>query len=71
LIASLLLVGGSFGFYIGSDKAGSLVVPTVLSATEPLVASFLGWAVDKEKLGSLKRAGCVIVVAGIVVLNLS
>lgn len=56
--------------YMGSDKAGSVVVPTVLSAGGPLVASVLGAIVDKEKIGFYKRVGAVTIVAGIILLNL-
>lgn len=61
----------SGAFYLGSAKAGSFVIPTVISAAGPLVASLLGAVVDKEKLGLLKRVGAVTVVAGIVLLNIA
>lgn len=71
LVAGPLLVAGSLGFYIGSDKAHSVVIPSVLSASEPLVTSFWAAVIDKEKVGVLKRIGAVIIVGGIILLNLS
>jgi drug/metabolite transporter (DMT)-like permease len=71
-ITQIAGVAGAVGFlaiYIGSDRAGSAVIPTVLSGCGPLVASFLGAVVDHEKLGPLRRVGAVLVVIGIIVLN--
>lgn len=62
---------GSLTLYLGSDAADSLVIPVVLSAAGPLVASLWGALYDKEVLGVLKRIGAVIIVAGIIVLNIS
>jgi drug/metabolite transporter (DMT)-like permease len=58
-------------FYLGSNHVGNVLIPAVLSSISPLVASFLGAVVDQERLGTLKRVGAVIVVAGIVLLNTS
>jgi drug/metabolite transporter (DMT)-like permease len=62
---------GAVAIYIGSNRSGSVVIPTVLSAGGPLVASIWAAIFDKEKIGVLKRAGAVIVVAGIIILNVS
>jgi drug/metabolite transporter (DMT)-like permease len=69
--AALILNAGAFAFYIGSDYAGNVIIPAVLSASAPLVASFLGAYIDKEKLGILKRIGAVIIVSGIIILNIA
>ncbi len=71
LLAGAVGTLGFMAFYLGSDRAGSLIIPTVLSACGPLVASILGAVFDHEKLGTLKRAGAVLVVAGIIVLNIA
>lgn len=68
-VAGLMFVAGSMAFYFGTDHAGSVVIPTVISAGGPLVASILGAVVDKEKIGVLKRAGALVVIAGIIALN--
>jgi drug/metabolite transporter (DMT)-like permease len=62
---------GAMAFYFGGEHGGSLLIPTVLSSAGPLVASFWGAVFDQEKLGALKRAGAVLIVAGIVVLNIA
>jgi drug/metabolite transporter (DMT)-like permease len=63
---------GSMGLlstYLGAERAGSILIPAVLSSSAPLVASMWGAVIDKEILGVVKRIGTVIVVAGIVLLN--
>ncbi len=70
LVAGVLFSVGSIAFYIGSERAGSAIIPTVISAGGPLVASILGAVVDGERIGVLKRLGAVSIVAGIVALNL-
>src|SRR3990167_488432 len=70
LLAGVAVTTGSFGFYSGSKRAGSVIIPSVVAAASPLVASFLSWVFDKEKLTLLKRAGAVIAVAGIIMLNI-
>ena len=62
---------GLMALYFGSSRAGSVVIPAVLSAGSPLVASFLGWMIDHEKVGIIKRVGAVVVVAGIIALNVN
>jgi drug/metabolite transporter (DMT)-like permease len=62
---------GAIAFYIGSHRAANIIIPTVLSSCAPLVASVLGAIYDKEKIGPLKRAGAVIIVVGIIILNVS
>jgi drug/metabolite transporter (DMT)-like permease len=75
LTAKLPLSIGAFGtvgavaIYIGSNRSGSVVIPTVLSAGGPLVASIWAAVFDKEKIGVSKRVGAVIVVSGIIILN--
>ncbi|MGH7238990.1 MAG: EamA family transporter, partial [Candidatus Saccharimonadales bacterium] len=69
LITGIVGEVGMIVFYLGSTKAGSVVIPTVLSAGGPLVASVWAAIIDKEKLGLSKRIGAFAVVAGIVVLN--
>ncbi|HEX4774856.1 MAG TPA: DMT family transporter [Candidatus Saccharimonadales bacterium] len=62
---------GSIVFYVGSHRAGNIIIPTVLSSCAPLVASLLGATFDKEKIGILKRIGAVVVVTGIIILNVA
>jgi drug/metabolite transporter (DMT)-like permease len=71
LLAGVVGAAGFIGLYLGADKAGSLIIPAVLSACGPLVTSALGAVIDHERLGALKRVGAVIVVAGVIVLNLA
>ena len=69
-----LLVGttGTTGFaavYLGSNRSGSVVIPIILTSCSSLIASVWGAIIDKEKIGAIKRAGAVIIVAGIIILN--
>lgn len=61
---------GAIGFYVGSDKSGSVIIPAVIAAAAPLVSSALAVLYDHEKIGLIKRAGAVVVVTGIIILNL-
>lgn len=70
LTAGLLLTFGSFGWYFGAERAGSFIIPSVIASASPLVASYISALIDKEKLTIIKRAGAVIVVAGIIMLNI-
>ncbi len=69
VVAGLIGVIGMMAIYIGSNRSGSVLIPTVLSAGGPLVASSWGALIDHERLGVLKRVGAVVVVAGVVILN--
>lgn len=69
LAIGLVGVSGTFVLYFGFHKAGSVTIPTLLSAAGPLVAAFWAALVDHEKLGLLKRVGAVVVVSGIILLN--
>lgn len=69
VIAGVILAIGSVAYYVGSERAGSVIIPTVISAGGPLVASALGAVVDKERIGVYKRMGAVAIVAGIIILN--
>jgi len=60
---------GLVSLYIGSAHAHSVVIPAVLSACGPLVASVWGAIFDHERLGYLKRMGAIITIAGIIILN--
>lgn len=71
LLAGAVGAGGFVALYLGGEKAGSLIIPTVLSACGPLIASVLGAVIDKERLGILKRVGAAMIVSGIVILNLA
>lgn len=62
---------GGITLYVGADYADSILIPTVLSAGGPLVASLYGAVFDDEKLGAIKRVGAVLVVAGVIILNLA
>lgn len=69
LMVGIVGTTGFFSLYLGSGRAGSLVIPTVLSACGPLVASLWGAIIDKERIGFLKRVGAVIIVAGVIIIN--
>ncbi len=71
LTVGVIGITGATALYLGSAHAGSIIIPTVLSAGGPLIASIWGAIIDKEKIGISKRAGAIIVVAGIIVLNLA
>lgn len=71
LLAGVAGASGFIGLYLGAEKAGSLIIPTVLSACGPLVTSAMGAVIDHERLGVLKRVGAVMIVAGIIILNVS
>jgi drug/metabolite transporter (DMT)-like permease len=60
---------GFLVFYFGSGRSGSVVIPAVLSATGPLIASLWGRLFDHEKVGMIKRLGAVLTVLGVIVLN--
>ena len=70
-VVGLFGMAGMLSFYIGSTRAGSVVIPTVLAGTGPLIASLWGRLFDHERIGALKRVGAVVTVAGIIILNLS
>ena len=61
---------GATGFYLGSEKAGSVVIPAVIAAAAPLVSSALAAFYDHERVSVVKRLGAAVVVTGIIVLNL-
>lgn len=69
LLGGTAVTTGSFGFYWGSNRIGSVIIPSVIAAASPLVASALSATFDKEKLNFAKRAGAIIIVAGIIMLN--
>jgi drug/metabolite transporter (DMT)-like permease len=69
--AGLVGVAGMVAVYYGSTRSGSVLIPTVLSAGGPLVASFWAAVLDHERLGRLKRLGTIFVVAGVVILNIA
>jgi len=48
-----------------------VILATVLSAGGPLVASVWGAVFDHERIGMVKRAGAVFIVASVVVLNIA
>jgi drug/metabolite transporter (DMT)-like permease len=71
LLVGLAGASGLIALYFGSNKAGNIIIPAVLSSLAPLVASLWGALLDDEKIGLFKRAGAVILVGGIVLLNLA
>lgn len=77
LKAQPAIVAGLFGevglmtFYLGTGHAGSVIIPVVLSSTGPLVTSFYGVVFDRERIGTYRRAGAVLTVAGVIILNLA
>ena len=71
IVVGLLGTAGMVAVYFGSNKAGSVLIPTVLSAGAPLVTSLLGAVFEGERLNIIKRAGAVVAVSGIIVLNVA
>ncbi len=71
LIIGVAGTAGGVSLYVGSESAGSVLIPTVISAGGPLVASFLGAVFDNERIGIMKRLGAILLVAGIILLNLA
>ncbi len=70
LFAGVIVQIGAMSLYFGSERSGSVVIPAVIASSAPLIASGLAAAVDKERIGFVKRVGAVVVVAGIIILNL-
>jgi len=69
--ASILLAIGTLALYAGASRAGSIIIPVVLSSLSPLVSSSLGAIVDHERLGPIKRLGALTAVAGVIILNVA
>ncbi len=62
---------GSIGFYYSSVRVGSVIIPLVIGSVATLVTSALSAVFDGERLGIWKRAGAVVAVAGIILINLN
>ncbi len=71
LISGAVYTVGSIGFWSASTRAGSLIIPIVVSSASPLVTVGLARYYDGDKLALIKRVGAVVVVAGIILLNLN
>jgi drug/metabolite transporter (DMT)-like permease len=69
--AASLLGTGTVALYLGAGKTGNVIIPAVISSLSPLLSSALEAYIDKKRLGILKRAGAVLAVGGIVLLNIS
>lgn len=69
MIAGLVITLGSLSFIIGGTLVGSVVIILSIASAEPLVAALLSRIFDKEILSMHKRAGAVIVVAALIILN--
>jgi len=61
---------GAIAFYVSVSVTGSVVIPAVIASASPIVTSFCAYYWDKEKLDVFKRAGAVLVIVGIMLLNL-
>lgn len=70
ILAGTILTVSSVLVYVAGNRTGSILIPAVIGSAAPLVATALGAIFDHERLNIIKRAGAVIVVAGIVLLNL-
>ena len=68
--ATVLSVVGSSAFFATAEYSGSVVVPAVIASAAPLVPSFLAHMRDNERLTLYKRAGALVIVAGLMLLNL-
>lgn len=71
LINGIVITIGTVFFFVGADIVGSVVIIVAIASAEPLVASLLSRIVDKEILTPYKRAGAVMIVAAIILLNLT
>jgi drug/metabolite transporter (DMT)-like permease len=69
--AATLLSTGTVALYLGAGKTGNVIIPAVIASLSPLLSSTLEAFIDKKHLGVLKRAGAVLAVGGIVLLNIS
>jgi drug/metabolite transporter (DMT)-like permease len=69
--AGSVLGSGTVALYLGAGKTGNVIIPAVITSLSPLLSSALEAYVDKKRLGLLKRAGAVLAVGGIVLLNIS
>jgi drug/metabolite transporter (DMT)-like permease len=69
LAAGSIYTVGSIGFYYSSVRVGSVIIPVIVSSIAPLVTSTLSAVIDKEHLTLLKRAGAVIAVVGVILIN--
>lgn len=70
MLCGLLLAMGSIAFFAAAGKGGDVTIPAVIASASPLVTSYMARLFDKEKLSLFNRAGAIMVVAGIIVLNL-
>ncbi|NBD73889.1 EamA family transporter [Patescibacteria group bacterium] len=68
-LAGVWIFLGASGIYVGADRAGSAVVPAVIASASPLVTALLSAYRDHERLTWVKRAGALIIVAGVALLN--
>lgn len=68
--AGVLLALGVITLYVGAGRLGNIIIPSVLANVSPLISSLLAAIIDKEKLGWLKRAGALLAIGGIVILNI-
>lgn len=69
LLAGLVVTLGSLSFIVGGTLVGSVVIILSIASAEPLVAALLSRIFDKEMLSMHKRAGAIIVVASLIILN--
>jgi len=60
--SGLLLEFGAIALYLGAGRIKSIIIPAVISSLSPLIATTLEVAIDKKKLGVLKRLGAIIAV---------
>ncbi|MBW3568823.1 EamA family transporter [Candidatus Parcubacteria bacterium] len=71
IASGLTLTLGAIGFFVGSEISGNLIIPAVIASASVLVTSLLAAIFDKEKIIITKRAGAVLVVVGVVMLNIN
>lgn len=69
IVAGVALTVGSVAFYISAEVSGSVLIPAVIAAGAPLVASLLAAVFDKERIVLIKRVGALLVVVGVAILN--
>lgn len=69
--SGILLTIGSLALYIGGNIVGSVVIILAIASGQPLITALLSRIFDNEVLHFQKRLGAVLIVAGIVILNIS
>lgn len=69
-LAGGLMTGlGAVALFSAGGLGKNIILPGVLSAASPLVTSIIAYYLDGERLSLINRAGAVVIVMGMVLLN--